>query len=324
MMKNTLLFSVPSKTFLLGEYGVLWGGAALLINTWPRFSLALSFSSSSSSSPIAKQPHPPQRSQSSFSLKGIPKNSPALELLKKEHSLPPTRGFFHHPYGGQGGWGASSAEFALLAAALASIKGVSPLNLTSLLQDYRILFQKKGQGPSPSGADFLSQLQGGLVFCYPQEKKLRTLSWPFQEADLALIATGHSLPTHEHLSSLSPPPSEKRHHLHEQVLLALRALEEANLKAFIKSLQAYGQLLKDCHWVLDRTQHCLQELARLPGILAVKGCGSMGAEVILAVFLKEKAPLLMSTLHERSFHVVARTKDICQQGLLPVMDLQWT
>ena len=319
-MKKPLLFSVPAKTFLLGEYGVLWGGSALLINTWPRFFLTLSFTSPTSSTSLASSAF-----SSSFFLEGIPENSPTRQLLKKEKFLPPAKGFFHHPHQGRGGWGASSAEFALFSAAMVSLKSMSSLDLSSLLEDYQKLFQKKGQGPAPSGADFLSQLKGGIVFCHPKEKKLENLSWPFPEADLALLATGHSLPTHEHLSSLSsPPPPEKLSHLQKQIPLARKAMEEVNLKAFVKSLHTYGQLLKECGWVLGATQDSLQELIRMPGVLAAKGCGSMGAEVILVLFLKEKASLLIPELHKKSLQVMTYTEDLCQQGLLPALDLHWS
>lgn len=35
----TIALSAPSKTFLVGEYAVLRGGPALLLNTSPRFRL---------------------------------------------------------------------------------------------------------------------------------------------------------------------------------------------------------------------------------------------------------------------------------------------
>ena len=317
MKEKSFLLSVPSKTFLLGEYGVLWKGPAILMNTWPRFGLYLSLCSQTNS----------------FSLEGIPKGSPVLQLLKKgnQDSIPSDglQGFFYHPHKGQGGWGASSAEFALLSAALTCIKDESFLNLSSLLQDYKNIFhfsqsQEEEEAPTPSGADFLSQLQGGIVFCHPENKKLFSMPWPFHQADLALISTGKSFPTHKHLASLQVPPTKTVYAMHELVFLALRALQEENLDVFTKSIGDYGELLKDSGWLLDNTQNALKELQSLPGVLAVKGCGAMGAEILLAIFLKEKASVLLPALHQRGFSVMARTQDICTQGLLPVLDLKWS
>ena len=89
---GTLHMSVPSKTFLLGEYSILNGGRALLINNEPRFSCSL-------------VPTEDSKGAQGFSQLG------AAARLLQDIDLSGYSLHFQDPHEGQGGFGASGAQY---------------------------------------------------------------------------------------------------------------------------------------------------------------------------------------------------------------------
>src|SRR5665213_3933088 len=118
-------FSAPSKTFLTGEYAVLCGGPALVLNTSPRFEL--------------------KAVRGEFGVAGIPDGSPASQWIKQRAPLlADWKIEFSDPHQGQGGFGASSAQF-LFVHALTTLlqisvsRAVEGLDLPALLADFKVL-----------------------------------------------------------------------------------------------------------------------------------------------------------------------------------------
>src|SRR3954465_7430670 len=101
--------SVPGKVFVLGEYAVLADHPALIATVGPRF--RTDFGKDSGATPGAPDFHP---------------RSPAGRLLSQARAARvslPSFGFVD-PYRGAGGFGASTAQFALLYRALAQEMGL--------------------------------------------------------------------------------------------------------------------------------------------------------------------------------------------------------
>src|SRR4051794_4338735 len=88
----SLVFSVPGKTFLAGEYLALSGGPSLVFASEPRFELSVTSGAGKA--------------------EGIHADSPAGLFIKKNQDY--FKNFdlvFHDPYQGKGGFGASTAQF---------------------------------------------------------------------------------------------------------------------------------------------------------------------------------------------------------------------
>src|SRR5262249_128237 len=116
-----LQLTVPSKTYLVGEYLSLQGGPALLLNTAPRFKLTVNEKTAGDNHAF------------------FPVESPAGKYLKKYQKFFKKFSLtFHDPYDGKGGFGASSAQFCLLAA-FKNYYQKNKITLMDLLAEYKKL-----------------------------------------------------------------------------------------------------------------------------------------------------------------------------------------
>ena len=114
-----------------------------------------------------------------------------------------------------------------------------------------------------------------------------SIDWPFKDLSFVLIQTGESLKTWKHLENLEQKNFSQ---LKEISLTALEAVRSSSEDLFIQSIKEYAKTLEKEGLTHPVTKKMLQELSAHPEVLAVKGCGAMGAEVI-AVFFKKDAPL---------------------------------
>jgi mevalonate kinase len=175
---------------------------------------------------------------------------------------------FKDPYLGAGGFGASGARFVL-----ASKKAGS--------QDAWQVWEKYQQsGRHGSGADVAAQWMGGVTFFHAKEKIIESLGWSFPDLLIGLIHTGYKIQTHVHLQDLKDHNFQG---LERMVLETYRSLKSADQKKFVASIQAYADALQQLNLVCDNTQKILAKIKNFPEILAAKGCGALGADVILVV-----------------------------------------
>jgi len=255
--------SVAGKTFMAGEYLALLGGPALILSTEPRFRLQVSKTNSQSKCPFHA-------------------DSPAGRLWAADAS------FFSHyqirfedPYQ-IGGFGASSAQFALLHAFWQlkdEVFGEAErfFDWHEMLHDYRAF--GKTEGYAPSGADVVGVCAGGLTWFDRNNGKLQTFAWPFQEMEFFVAHTGRKLPTHEHLKKLTAFAGEDFEAAMNQIQQGLIHLD---FEKFLAGMKVYRQLLVDQKWVTERTLKTVEHLEKNPKVLFAKGCGAMGSDVILA------------------------------------------
>lgn len=171
---------------------------------------------------------------------------------------------YHDPHQGRGGFGASTAQF------LAAYQLVYPeiTDLKHLLDCY------KSYCTHPvSGADLLAQTQQGLMLVTPPA--VEKLSWPFAFS-LTIAATGYKVATHEHLRHSPVINPEK---LHQLTRAAISALHPGQGTAFCTAINAYQAELSAQHLSALNTEKILQETTH--HTLAAKGCGALGADVVL-------------------------------------------
>ena len=134
-------------------------------------------------------------------------DSPAGRLLALARPVAAVTSFeFTDPLAGEGGFGASTAQFALVYGVLAERLGWD-LSPRAVRRVYRELMS--GEKLPPSGADLVAQLTGGVVaFDAARETvHVRSVSstdwgrscWWFSAAGQA----GRKVPTHEHLARIA-------------------------------------------------------------------------------------------------------------------------
>jgi mevalonate kinase len=253
---NARHWTIPGKTFLIGEYAALANQSAILLTTSPHFELKLT---------------------NNPGLNGIHPDSPAGIWWRQCEALSNFGVDWQDPYQGVGGMGASSAQFIAVYQASLTITGQS-LDPEQLLADYRRITQAK-IGISPSGYDVLAQLQQGCVYINRENQAYDAYPWPFQDLGYILVHTQHKLATHHHLQTL--PTLNAIEDLVALVESAHSACTQQDSQRFIAAINAYHLALCQRSWVAPHTLALIAQLQKLPGILAAKGCGALGADVIL-------------------------------------------
>lgn len=282
-LKQSLELAVPSKTFLLGEYVALKGGPILVLTTEPKFKLKATFVPDHAGEVI-----------------GIHPESPAGLLFAKDKQF--YRNYkleFIDPYRGLGGFGASSAQFILLAALKHTIDG-KEMDDYELLDSY-IKLAWSGEGMPPSGVDIIAQLHGEICYFWKVQRSLTTYAWPFNQISFAVIHTGNKVSTHIHLKELKSVDTSK---LESIVLAGKESLKIGDSTHFIEAIECYSQVLAERGLVLKQTQVMLEKLKSHPGILAAKGCGALGADVILVILDTQKQDEVISWIKENNFNLI--------------------
>lgn len=255
--------SFPSKTFLIGEYAVMEGAPALLVNTQPRFQFHIEH-------PVRKIFHP------------FHNNSPAgLFIEENKKAFSSTSIQYSQAY--KSGFGLSGAEFncVYLLSALLEGSSVEDIDCLDILAKY-LSYHSPHHSIIPSGADVVSQWLGRVcIFARPSIAE--SIDWPFENLGFALIRTGENLQTWKHLEHLSQKDFSQ---LKEISFVALEAVRSASESLFLQSIQDYRKALEEEGLTHPSPKKILKELDSHSEVLAAKGSGAMGAEVISIFFDK--------------------------------------
>lgn len=295
--------SLPGKTFLLGEYSVLSGGVALLVATGPRFFLEID-------------------TKGEGSCEGIHPHSPAGKWVRFHSSLfQRSQMRFFDPHKGRGGLGASSAQF--LGVYVWSQMGDIPpsewaqkLSPQNALQAYRsVAFS--GDGLAPSGSDVMAQWIGGISQFRSQPFQLQNEQWPFDELSFSLWRTSLKVSTHHHLGQISNLPYSD---LSSSVDEGLRALQSQNEARFISAVREFALKLEAKGLVHSEVQPLLARLRQQDVVLAAKGCGAMGADIVVLFHRPSERNTIFELASGLGLCFEAEIKDL-GQGLKIEIDL---
>jgi mevalonate kinase len=261
--------SIPGKIFLLGEYAVLEGEPAWVVAVPPRFRW--------------------QASAEADSEKTFPADSPAARFVRASGKSP-TSGKFIDAWEGQGGFGGSTAEFAI-SAYLSGIR--DPLEAhRRYLELHRESRSLDGttRGAVPSGADLVAQWVGGAIEWTPDPAgggAIRSLTEDLRDLPFLFFSATH-LPdrktkTHAHLESLLVPPmGESRFSSLAPVIeLARSALAERDLLTLGTAFTRYAEALHELGLEAESAHADRSALSELPGVIGVKGCGALQTDAIL-------------------------------------------
>jgi hypothetical protein len=300
-------FSVPSKTFLIGEYAVLQGSSGILVGTFPRFEAKIK----------------KVEVQENGFIEGLSPQGPSMDFLKDNIDVFSSYSImFHDPHEGKGGLGWSSAQFIMLYALREWIRNgqvLPDINPKALLEEY-LKYSWNGQGWAPSGLDVLCQLQGGILQVtapkkYQDSKLLSVLieeyhhykDWPFQDISFCLLRTGTKVATHAHLSGLN---SINFGELARFSLLTGESLKVKDEELFLDCINQFRESLINQHLVDPNSVKLYSLLQERPEVLAYKGCGALGADVILVINVRELMSDFMDWARENDFDIIATSEDV--------------
>lgn len=289
--QTKMCWRIPAKTFLLGEYAALSGASAMLLATEPSFELK-----------VADCP----------GLQGMNAESPAARYWK-EHGEKAIGLVWDDPYRGCGGLGASSAQFigVYFANCYFSERRVKISHLLACYYQYAW----NGKGIRPSGYDVIAQLHQGCVFYNHSQATLQTYPWPFDDLAFILLHTGKKLATHQHLQDLMHAGHVAQF---EHIVQSARvAIETQDSERFVKAIAAYHHQLELRGLVAAYTLEQINQFNEQPDILAAKGCGAMGADVILVLTSQSKLHSVLKYVSTKRWAVIATSKNLYHgSGLL--------
>lgn len=275
---------IPAKTFLLGEYAAVAEASAILLTTMPCFELSLI----------------PEKG-----IYGIHPQSPA-GIWWQQQSISGYGLSWHDPYSACGGLGASSAQFLGSYLASCQVHNKKP-NTEAMLQAY---YQSAwtGAGLKPSGYDVIAQSRQGCVYINKQKKIIQSLTWPFADLSFFLIHTGIKLATHHHLQdTVLPKPIDS---LSSLVDKAKQAFENINSHQLIMSINQYHEQLLALNLVIEHSKHLIEQFKKESEILAIKGCGALGADVLLLITSRLNAPILHKKLMSNNWNILATEQSL--------------
>ncbi len=255
--------SVPAKTFVCGEYVAIEGGPCLVAATQPRYTLSLIHKDKASTSPFFESGselfHP---------------SSPAGQFLKA-HETEFKELLFK--FEGDQGLGSSSAQFLTLYSYVTWKTGIQALARTEF--DMRDLLKLYRQyAPESSGADVVSQLHGGLVWFQRQTGHCERLEWDFKDLGIIFVKSSIKIPTHVHLQQTHLPDVNE---LAVHVDSAKLAVRECHRSLFVDSIRSFREGLKDRGLTHPLTLQWQLEIEKWPGVILMKGCGALGADVYM-------------------------------------------
>lgn len=270
---------IPAKTFLLGEYAAVAEASAIVLTTTPCFELSLT---------------------TLVQLDGIHPKSPAglwWHEQKMEQGLS-----WHDPYAGCGGLGASSAQFLATYLASSAMQNTSP-NMIDMLQAY-YNSAWNGQGLRPSGYDVIAQSQQGCVYINKKNNVIDCHNWAFPDLSFFLIHTGVKLATHHHLQDTALPTQITA--LSTLVDTAKHAFEDHNSLQLITCINQYHEKLTELNLVAEHSQQLIKQLkTQYPEILAIKGCGALGADILLILTSRPLALNFLAKLRQKNYTILA-------------------
>ena len=216
--------NVPGKTFLVGEYAVLAGGAALGLATKPCFEISYGGDNAMSFHP----------------------DSPAGRYLQDHPTFSIT---MSDPY--TGGFGRSTAEYL---AVLGPRLHKSPVGFSTLLQEYKTL-------SSGSGIDLAFQYFGKVCLADQAIGFYQTFDWQFSQLDFVIVSTGLKVPTHEHLKNLDKSSLQPLVPLADHIT---RLYAQGNEVEFLYQLRLWCEQLKSLHLTHANSLGLIAALSQAP------------------------------------------------------------
>ena len=288
---NVIEISCPAKTFLIGEYAVLDGGPAIVLNTKPRFICQIK---------KTNKPNPIN----------IPSESPAGQWIKRNpHDFHCVQmEWIHESKLIKNGMGFSSAQFNIVYAYSYILREghIDHLKPQEVWRSYRSL---QFNGFKPSGADIITQWVGGLSIFEQNPPHVETLTSYFPHLECLILKTGESFKTYEYLKSFEMTDLSD---LKKIAQSAVTAIKQKKQDQFISNINNYRKALLEKNYITQNSKKILQEIEKIKAIQAFKTCGAMGAETLVVFYDKQEDAEVRKTL---SFLDIVADSDDLTYGL---------
>ena len=262
---NVIEISCPAKTFILGEYAVLDGGSAVVLNTAPRFVCHIQKNSKPNSLNLAE-------------------NSPAGQWVKKNlNDFQNVQIEWLNSHKNQRGLGFSSAQFNVLYAYSFILRegSIDQINPQEIWRSYRNL---QFEGFIPSGADVITQWVGGVSVFEQNPLSVETLTSSFPDLHCLVLGTGECFETYKYLKTLKLSDVSDLKEISRQGVQAIKQRDEF---AFIESINNYRKALQRKNYISKKSQGILDQFKNSKVIKAYKSCGAMGAETLIVFYKKD-------------------------------------
>jgi hypothetical protein len=263
-------------------------------------------------------------------IKGLSPHGPPMDFLKD--NLEVFSDFkieMTDPHEHKGGFGWSSAHFLFLYVLKLWIEKGKPQELPEIPREQLLStflkYSWDGEGWAPSGLDILSQLEGGLLFLQSPRKikdgELQPIEfgdyhklskWPFSEIQFCLIRTGNKIATHSHLSNLQQIGTSVLAKIAYDAGTSLLDPHEEN---FITNINQFRDALREEDLVDPSSWSTQQDLMQRPEVLGIKGCGALGADVLLVVLVDELMEDFIEWASDEGYFVVGNSRDL-HEGLV--------
>ena len=88
-----------------------------------------------------------------------------------------------------------------------------------------------------------------------------------------------------------------------------KAIKHKNSKKLIDTINAYAKLLDKAALLSPHTKEIIGSLASIDGIKAIKGCGAMGADILLVITDKTKTQAISRQI-QTQLELVATTDSL--------------
>jgi hypothetical protein len=263
-------FDIAGKVFVLGEYAVLGRLPALVACVAPRFSGSLRQATAEGANC-----HP---------------DSPVGRFLRwaREDRGVGYSFHFEDPYR-SGGFGASTAQFAIAYAAGAERLGLSR-DWRSIWRVYRHL--AGAEGSPPSGADLVAQLRGGVTLFNPASLSCVEFWDKFDWSRLLVFAPNarpdRKVATHIHLKEFFIENGRVDRlrlfsRLATPLIKGFAAIERKNVYGLGAAMNQYADTLAENGLEARATFEDRQALGSAPGVCGIKGSGALQADIVLAL-----------------------------------------
>jgi hypothetical protein len=154
----------------------------------------------------------------------------------------------------------------------------------------------------------VAQVLGGIAYFDYSLGKVERMQWPFSDLGFALISTGNKLPTHEHLNSLGDFSSDELSRAVNEIYLAMA---QADSQKFISGLLTFQDCLNKNKLIAESTKQILGILSQLP-LLAAKGCGALGADVVCVIYQLEEEMAVIGGLTALGYQPIATHKELTE------------
>ena len=277
--------TIPSKTFILGEYAILAQQPALLVATSPTCRVELNSK--------YLEPFHPESPAGSYYKQHLHDKKIGLELIipKSMRNM---------------GLGVSGAEWlaAYLIKAIDEKIAFSMWDKTFWTDCLASYHAHQGNMATPgSGADWLCQMLGGYIYYQPKQKVIHPTQWPFDDYGWILVHTGQKCQTHKHLNQIDDIQSFSTWGtILDQ---AWNCWAKKDSKGFSEQVLNYHEQLLLVDKVAHHTRQMLNVIQPIQGVECAKGCGAMGADTIWLMCQREAIPEIKYQLNQKAIHIIA-------------------